>query len=61
MKEIGIKKTPGCSWLHVGNRVHTFVAGERGVLHDAPDGIRCWVPRRYPLILLYFFLLLKMF
>nr|XP_027187589.1 pentatricopeptide repeat-containing protein At1g20230-like [Cicer arietinum] len=29
MKERGITKTPGCSWLQVGNRVHTFVVGEK--------------------------------
>ena len=29
MKERGITKIPGCSWLHVGNRVHTFVAGDK--------------------------------
>lgn len=29
MKERGITKTPGCSWLQVGNRVHTFVVGDK--------------------------------
>ncbi|XP_057451920.1 pentatricopeptide repeat-containing protein At1g20230-like [Lotus japonicus] len=29
MKDRGITKTPGCSWLQVGNRVHTFVVGDR--------------------------------
>ncbi|CAI8613086.1 unnamed protein product [Vicia faba] len=29
MKERGIAKTPGCSWLQVGNRVHTFVVGDK--------------------------------
>jgi pentatricopeptide repeat protein len=29
MKERGITKIPGCSWLQVGNRVHTFVVGDK--------------------------------
>ncbi|XP_045792979.1 pentatricopeptide repeat-containing protein At2g29760, chloroplastic-like [Trifolium pratense] len=29
MKEKGITKLPGCSWLQVGNRVHTFVVGDK--------------------------------
>ncbi|XP_061352576.1 pentatricopeptide repeat-containing protein At1g20230-like [Gastrolobium bilobum] len=29
MKGRGITKTPGCSWLQVGNRVHTFVVGDK--------------------------------
>ncbi|CAJ1958060.1 unnamed protein product [Sphenostylis stenocarpa] len=29
MNERGITKTPGCSWLQVGNRVHTFVVGDK--------------------------------
>jgi pentatricopeptide repeat protein len=34
MKESGITKTPGCSWLHVGNRVHTFVAGDKSNMEN---------------------------
>lgn len=29
MKERGITKASGCSWLHVGNRVHSFVVWDR--------------------------------
>ncbi|KAK8469339.1 hypothetical protein PHAVU_005G052766 [Phaseolus vulgaris] len=29
MKERGITKTPGCSWLQMGNRVYTFVVGDK--------------------------------
>ncbi|XP_024632897.1 pentatricopeptide repeat-containing protein At5g40410, mitochondrial [Medicago truncatula] len=34
MKESGITKTPGCSWLHVGNRVHNFVAGDKSNMEN---------------------------
>eukprot|EP01018_Ginkgo_biloba_P037564 Gb_08772 [translate_table: standard] len=29
MKVKGAKKTPGCSWIEVNNKVHTFFAGDR--------------------------------
>ncbi|KAK8630683.1 hypothetical protein V6N13_079464 [Hibiscus sabdariffa] len=29
MKERGLKKSPGCSWIEVGNRIHTFVARDK--------------------------------
>jgi len=29
MKGRGIAKTRGCSWLQVGNKVHTFVVGDK--------------------------------
>ncbi|XP_052175296.1 pentatricopeptide repeat-containing protein At2g35030, mitochondrial [Diospyros lotus] len=29
MKEKGLKKQPGCSWIDVGNRVHVFVVGDK--------------------------------
>eukprot|EP01018_Ginkgo_biloba_P036141 Gb_02911 [translate_table: standard] len=28
MKDRGVKKQPGCSWIEVKNRMHTFVAGD---------------------------------
>ncbi|OIT05390.1 PREDICTED: pentatricopeptide repeat-containing protein At2g35030, mitochondrial [Nicotiana attenuata] len=28
MKDIGLKKQPGCSWIEVGNRVHVFLVGD---------------------------------
>ncbi|CAL0313809.1 unnamed protein product [Lupinus luteus] len=29
MREKRLKKTPGCSWIEVGNEVHTFLAGDK--------------------------------
>ncbi|KAK8283177.1 hypothetical protein V6Z11_D08G073800 [Gossypium hirsutum] len=29
MKERGLKKSPGCSWIEVGNRIHTFIARDK--------------------------------
>eukprot|EP01018_Ginkgo_biloba_P006262 Gb_02503 [translate_table: standard] len=29
MKDRGVKKEPGCSWIEVKNKLHTFVAGDR--------------------------------
>uniref|UniRef100_A0A1D1Z7A7 Pentatricopeptide repeat-containing protein At3g09040, mitochondrial n=1 Tax=Anthurium amnicola TaxID=1678845 RepID=A0A1D1Z7A7_9ARAE len=29
MKERGVKKTPGCSWITVGNKTSSFVAGDK--------------------------------
>ncbi|XP_077222484.1 uncharacterized protein LOC143856222 [Tasmannia lanceolata] len=29
MKDKGLKKQPGCSWIEVGNRVHVFVVGDK--------------------------------
>ncbi|PON83214.1 DYW domain containing protein [Trema orientale] len=29
MKEKGLKKQPGCSWIEVGNTVHVFVVGDK--------------------------------
>jgi hypothetical protein len=29
MKERGIKKEPGCSWIEVKNRVHAFLVGDK--------------------------------
>ncbi|XVF71886.1 hypothetical protein PTKIN_Ptkin12aG0075800 [Pterospermum kingtungense] len=29
MKERGLKKNPGCSWIEVGNRIHTFMARDK--------------------------------
>ncbi|KAL2482998.1 Pentatricopeptide repeat-containing protein [Forsythia ovata] len=29
MKEKGLKKQPGCSWIEVGNRFHVFVVGDK--------------------------------
>eukprot|EP01018_Ginkgo_biloba_P023541 Gb_13654 [translate_table: standard] len=32
MKDRGLKKSPGCSWIEVKNRVHAFVVGDRSHL-----------------------------
>ncbi|MCI00706.1 pentatricopeptide repeat-containing protein, partial [Trifolium medium] len=29
MRKKGLKKTPACSWIEVGNEVHTFMAGDK--------------------------------
>ncbi|XP_057847319.2 pentatricopeptide repeat-containing protein At2g13600 isoform X2 [Cryptomeria japonica] len=29
MRQRGIKKKPGCSWIEIKNRVHTFIVGDR--------------------------------
>eukprot|EP01018_Ginkgo_biloba_P008749 Gb_09147 [translate_table: standard] len=29
MKERGLKKSPGCSWIEINNRIYTFLAGDR--------------------------------
>ena len=29
MKERGLKKNPGCSWIEVGNSIHTFMARDK--------------------------------
>ncbi|XVF34754.1 hypothetical protein REPUB_Repub18cG0086300 [Reevesia pubescens] len=28
MKEKGLKKSPGCSWIHIGEKLHSFIAGD---------------------------------
>eukprot|EP01018_Ginkgo_biloba_P015859 Gb_38232 [translate_table: standard] len=37
MKNKGVKKEPGCSWIEVKNRVHTFIIGDR--LHPRSEEI----------------------
>ncbi|XP_030545950.1 pentatricopeptide repeat-containing protein At3g63370, chloroplastic isoform X2 [Rhodamnia argentea] len=37
MKGIGFKKTPGCSWIELGNKIHSFVAGDKS--HPQSDKI----------------------
>lgn len=37
MKGSGLKKTPGCSWIEVGNKIHTFVARDK--FHPEGDEI----------------------
>lgn len=29
MKDKGLKKQPGCSWIDVGNKVHVYVVGDK--------------------------------
>ncbi|XWS57138.1 hypothetical protein CRYUN_Cryun09bG0146800 [Craigia yunnanensis] len=33
MKDKGLKKQPGCSWIEVGNKVHVFVVGAKSHSH----------------------------
>ncbi|MED6150308.1 hypothetical protein PIB30_071114 [Stylosanthes scabra] len=37
MKEKGLRKIPGCSWIEVGRELHVFIAGDR--LHPENDEI----------------------
>ncbi|KAI3471326.1 hypothetical protein Pfo_030691 [Paulownia fortunei] len=37
MKDGGLKKQPGCSWIEVGNKFHVFVVGDRS--HRESDAI----------------------
>eukprot|EP01018_Ginkgo_biloba_P025338 Gb_35268 [translate_table: standard] len=43
MKIKGVKKRPGCSWIKVKNKVHTFVVGDR--LHPQADEIYATLER----------------
>ena len=37
MRQCGVSKTPGCSWIDVGARAHEFHAG--GSLHHHSENI----------------------
>ena len=37
MKEKGLKKNPGCSWIQIGGEIHAFVAGNAS--HSETDEI----------------------
>ncbi|KAK0581232.1 hypothetical protein LWI29_011599 [Acer saccharum] len=37
MKGSGLKKTPGCSWIEIGNKLHTFIARDKS--HPNSDEI----------------------
>lgn len=44
MKEKGLKKQPGCSWIEVGNMVHVFVVGDKShcqsqIIYSALNGL----------------------
>jgi hypothetical protein len=32
MKDVGIRKTPGCSWIEVNKQVHCFLVGDRSAI-----------------------------
>ncbi|KAL5546542.1 hypothetical protein UlMin_006229 [Ulmus minor] len=34
MKDKGLKKQPGCSWIEIGNMVHVFVVGDKSHSHS---------------------------
>lgn len=38
MRVRGLKKTPACSWIEIGNKVHTFLAGDKS--HPYYDKIK---------------------
>eukprot|EP01018_Ginkgo_biloba_P030463 Gb_36435 [translate_table: standard] len=44
MKSRGLKKKPGCSWIEVNNRVHTFIVGDTsypqsGKIHEVLESL----------------------
>ncbi|XP_019188234.1 PREDICTED: pentatricopeptide repeat-containing protein At1g08070, chloroplastic-like [Ipomoea nil] len=44
MKESGVTKQPGCSWISIEGNVHEFLAGsatnfQDGIIHDALEGL----------------------
>lgn len=42
MKERGLKKEAGCSWLQIGNRIHTFVAGGGFQFRNSVEFEKVW-------------------
>lgn len=38
MQEIGLRKNPGCSWMEIGNRVHSFTARDK----SHPDSLQIY-------------------
>ncbi|XP_068648793.1 pentatricopeptide repeat-containing protein At3g14330 isoform X2 [Aristolochia californica] len=42
MKKRGIKKNAGCSWIQIGNRVHSFVAGGAAGFCSSPEYKKVW-------------------
>lgn len=38
MKDMGLKKQPGCSWIEVGNTVQVFVVGDKSHSQYEPLG-----------------------
>eukprot|EP01018_Ginkgo_biloba_P039546 Gb_03570 [translate_table: standard] len=43
MKERGVKKRPGCSWIEFNNRIHAFLVGDK--LHPQADKIYAMLER----------------
>ncbi|XP_004288384.1 PREDICTED: pentatricopeptide repeat-containing protein At3g14330 [Fragaria vesca subsp. vesca] len=42
MKERGLKKEAGCSWLQIGSRIHTFVAGGGFQFRNSAEFKKVW-------------------
>ncbi|KAK9950998.1 hypothetical protein M0R45_006460 [Rubus argutus] len=42
IKERGLKKEAGCSWLQIGNRIHTFVAGGGFQFRNSVEFEKVW-------------------
>ncbi|PQQ07142.1 pentatricopeptide repeat-containing protein [Prunus yedoensis var. nudiflora] len=40
MKEKGLKRVPGCSWIEIRNRVHVFVTGIRTITKRLEPALR---------------------
>ncbi|MQL98683.1 hypothetical protein Taro_031397 [Colocasia esculenta] len=43
MKEMGVKKEPGCSWIEVGDEVHQFMVGD--LLHPKNEQIQSYLEK----------------
>ncbi|KAJ4968485.1 hypothetical protein NE237_015186 [Protea cynaroides] len=43
MKEMGVRKEPGCSWIEFGNEVHKFMAGDE--LHPQSAQVQAFLER----------------
>ncbi|KAI0507877.1 hypothetical protein KFK09_014005 [Dendrobium nobile] len=48
MKERGVKKEPGLSWIEIGGSIHSFVAGDK--IHTRRQEIYAWLEEMIPRI-----------
>lgn len=42
MENKGLQKEPGCSWMQIKHRIHTFVAGGNSAFRDTEEYIKVW-------------------
>ena len=48
MKQQGVTKEPGCSWMQIRNKVHSFVTGDKQ--HEQSKEIECTLQDLYTLL-----------